>query len=282
MRERLAQGHDTSLQAVPGWDLPTLAGAGALRSTANDMMRFLDACQGKRRTELRTAIASLVEVRRQTDIKGMYAAAGWFVETAQGDELVVKDGGTGGYTSFVGYSMRTGIAVVLLSNTQSLITTPMLGRHLLNANLPLPTLYRQVPIDPGKLSAYAGRYPLTPHFMLTVTPKDGHLMVQATGQGEFEVFPESDTRFFYRVVDAQITFELAPDGTASALVLYQAGIGGGTITLRSAPTRGRCSRRSGIGAFSLPLACGKGLLTETTAATQARWPEPVFMPHSGH
>lgn len=59
--------------------------------------------------------------------------------------------------------------------------------------------------------------------MLTVTPKAGHLMVQATGQGEFEVFPESDTRLFYRVVDAQITFELAPDGTASALVLHQNG-----------------------------------------------------------
>jgi hypothetical protein len=48
-------------------------------------------------------------------------------------------------------------------------------------------------------------------------------MVQATGQDEYEVFPESDTRFFYRVADAQITFELAPDGTASALVLRQNG-----------------------------------------------------------
>jgi hypothetical protein len=49
------------------------------------------------------------------------------------------------------------------------------------------------------------------------------LMGQATGQDEYEVFPESDTRFFYRVVDAQITFELAPHGTASALALHQSG-----------------------------------------------------------
>jgi hypothetical protein len=48
-------------------------------------------------------------------------------------------------------------------------------------------------------------------------------MVQATGQDEYEVFPESDTRFFYKVVDAQITFELTPGGTASALVLHQNG-----------------------------------------------------------
>jgi serine-type D-Ala-D-Ala carboxypeptidase/endopeptidase len=102
-------------------------------------------------------------------------------------------------------------------------TTPGLGRRLLNPNFPLPALHRQAPIDPAKLRAYAGRYPLTPRFVLTVTPRDGRLMVQATGQDEYEVFPESETQFFYRVVDAQITFELAPDGTASALVLHQNG-----------------------------------------------------------
>jgi CubicO group peptidase (beta-lactamase class C family) len=223
MFERLAQGHDTSLHPVPGWDIPTLAGAGALRSTANDMMRFLDACQGGRKTDLSPAIASLLNVRRQTDKNGVYAAAGWFAETAHNDELVVKDGGTGGYATFIGYSARTGIAAVLLSNAASWTATPALGRHLLNANFPLPTLHRQVPIDPGKLSVYAGRYPLTPRFVLTVTSRDGRLMVQATGQEEYEVFPESDTRFFYRVVDAQISFELTPDGTASALVLHQNG-----------------------------------------------------------
>lgn len=62
--------------------------------------------------------------------------------------------------------------------------------------------------------------------------------MQATDQDEYEVFHLGDTRFFYRVVDAQMTFELAPDGTAAALVLHQNGGDrpGGTITLRGAPT----------------------------------------------
>jgi hypothetical protein len=64
---------------------------------------------------------------------------------------------------------------------------------------------------------------MTPRFVLTVTPRDRRSMVQATGQDEVEVFPESDTRFFSRVVNAQITVELAPDGTASALVLHENG-----------------------------------------------------------
>jgi len=144
MHERLAQGHDPSLHAIPGRAFSSLAGGGALRSTANDMMRFLDACQGRRKTDLSGAIASLLEVRHETDTEGVYAAAGWFVETAHNDELVIKDGGTGGYATFIGYSTRKGIAAVLLANTASWATNQALGRHLLNANFPLPT-----PMDPG-------------------------------------------------------------------------------------------------------------------------------------
>lgn len=112
---------------------------------------------------------------------------------------------------------------MLLSNAASWTSTPALGRHLVSAAFPLPALRRQVVLDPAKLAGYAGRYALTPKFILTVTAEDGRLMVQATGQDKYEVFPESDTQFFYRVVNAQITFEMAPDGTAVALVLHQNG-----------------------------------------------------------
>jgi serine-type D-Ala-D-Ala carboxypeptidase/endopeptidase len=87
---------------------------------------------------------------------------------------------------------------------------------------------RQVPIEPGKLNALAGLYPLTPRLVLTITPKDRHLMIEV-GQEPFEVFLESDTRFFYRAMNAQITFELATDGSASALVLHQDGRNRGAV-----------------------------------------------------
>jgi D-alanyl-D-alanine-carboxypeptidase/D-alanyl-D-alanine-endopeptidase len=223
MQARLTPGHNTSLRKVPNWDLPTLAGAGALRSTAHDLLRFLDACQGRINTPLATAFAALLDVRRQTDADPQVAAAGWFVRNQHDDEIVWKDGGTGGYATFIGYSARSGIAAVLLANTSNWFTTPRIGWHLINPAYPLPTMRQAVPIDPAKLPPLAGRYPLTPNFVLTVTPRDGHLMVQATNQDEYEVFPESDTRFFYRVVDAQLTFELGPDGNATAVVLHQNG-----------------------------------------------------------
>ncbi len=46
MKARLAVGHDQGLESVENWDLPTLAGAGALRSTANDLLKFLAANLG--------------------------------------------------------------------------------------------------------------------------------------------------------------------------------------------------------------------------------------------
>ena len=223
MHSRLAPGHDTSLRPVPGWEFLCLAGAGALRSTANDLLRFLEACQGRRETSLAAALASLLDVRRQADQPRTYAAGGWFVRTTDGDEVVVKDGGTGGYATYAGYSTRTGIAVVLLANTASYHINTALGRHMLNAASKPPPLRRAVPVEPAKLERFVGRYPLQRDFVLTVTQQDGRLMARATGQDAFEIYPESDTRFFYRVVDAQITFEVAPDGTAAALTLHQNG-----------------------------------------------------------
>lgn len=223
MRRRLTPGHDTGLRTVPNWDLPTLAAAGALRSTANDLLRFLQAAQQKRETSLARAFATLLDVRRQTNSAGLYAAAGWFVQSMRSDELVIKSGGTGGYTSFIGYSKRTGIAAVLLSNAAGGDRTTQIGRHLINAAFPIPASHQQVPIDPAKFPAYIGRYALTPQFIITVTSTDGRLMVQATGQREFELFPEGETRFFLRAVDAQITFELGTDGQAEVLMLHQNG-----------------------------------------------------------
>jgi D-alanyl-D-alanine-carboxypeptidase/D-alanyl-D-alanine-endopeptidase len=223
MQARLTPGHNPSLQTVSNWDIPTLAGAGALRSTANDLLRFLDACRGRVKTPLLPAFASLLNIRRQTDAAAQVVASGWFVRMQNEDELVWKDGGTGGYSSFIGYSTRSGNAAVLLANTASWETTPRIGWHLINAAYKLPIMRQQITIDPAKLAGLAGHYPLTPEFVLTVTPRDGHLMVQATNQEEYEVFPETDTRFFYRVVDAQLTFEVGAGGTATAVVLHQNG-----------------------------------------------------------
>ncbi len=78
-------------------------------------------------------------------------------------------------------------------------------------------------VDPGLYDAYVGEYELAPGFILTVTREGDHLMTQATGQQKVEVFPSSETEFFLKVVDAQITFVRGPGGTVDQLVLHQGG-----------------------------------------------------------
>jgi serine-type D-Ala-D-Ala carboxypeptidase/endopeptidase len=222
MRGRLAQGHDSGLDPVPNWDLPTMAGAGALRSTANDLFTFLEVCLGLHETRLAPAFARMLTVRRHAGAQ-MDVAFGWFVASRHDDEIVWKSGETGGYSSFIGYSTKSRLASIVLSNANNLNSD--LGFHLINPAYPLAKLHRQVAIDPARLATYVGSYAITTDFFLTITQRDGRLFVTATDQATYELFPESETDFFLRVVDAQITFERSTDGhrPAPALVLHQNG-----------------------------------------------------------
>ncbi|HEX3128257.1 MAG TPA: serine hydrolase, partial [Thermoanaerobaculia bacterium] len=75
---------------------------------------------------------------------------------------------------------------------------------------PLPPERQAAQVDPALYDNYVGVYELAPGFLLTVTREGDHLMTQATRQSKIEIFPESETRFFLKVVDAQIEFQRGP------------------------------------------------------------------------
>jgi hypothetical protein len=80
-----------------------------------------------------------------------------------------------------------------------------------------------VRVAPEILARYVGEYELFPGFTLVVTQEGEKLFAQATGQPRFEIFAESETRFFLEVVDAQVDFVVDPAGTVTGLVLHQGG-----------------------------------------------------------
>ena len=222
MQQRLARGHNAGLAPVANWDFSVLAGAGALRSTANDLLKFLQMCLKPGEGPVAAAQKlALAERRPRADQRDV--ASGWFVASRFGDELVWKDGGTAGYATFIGYSTKTRRNCILLSNAADYAPNTALGTHLVNAAYPLPKLRREVPVDPALLATYAGRYEISPTFILTVRPDGGRLYIQATAQAEFEVYAESETEFFYRVVNAQVTFDRPEGGVAPSLTLHQNG-----------------------------------------------------------
>lgn len=59
--------------------------------------------------------------------------------------------------------------------------------------------------------------------MLTVTEEKGALFIQATGQEKLPVFATARDKFFYKVVEAQITFTRNAAGKVTGLILHQGG-----------------------------------------------------------
>jgi D-alanyl-D-alanine-carboxypeptidase/D-alanyl-D-alanine-endopeptidase len=76
MQKALAKGHDQSGQVTANWDIPTLAGAGALRSNMTDMLKFLDANVGPPKNDLERAMRDAQKPRAPAG-PGMQIGLNW-------------------------------------------------------------------------------------------------------------------------------------------------------------------------------------------------------------
>jgi serine-type D-Ala-D-Ala carboxypeptidase/endopeptidase len=228
MKQRLAVGHNAMLVPVANWDLPTLAGAGALRSSANDMLTFLEAFLGYRETPLAPAMKAMLEVRRRVGNTRFGIGLAWGIL----GEVAWHDGGTGGFRSFAGYNPKERIGVVVLSNAFTPSGVDDICLHLLNPKAPLanpepPNQHTGIQVDPELLENYTGRYQLAPDRILEITREGGRLFAQAIAQAiggpKFEVFPEGEKNFFVKATGSQITFETGPGGRSTSLIMQRAG-----------------------------------------------------------
>jgi serine-type D-Ala-D-Ala carboxypeptidase/endopeptidase len=223
MKSRLAAGHNPEGAIVPNWDFPSLAGAGALRSTANDMLRFLAANLDSNRSAINAALRLSHRPRHTGSGPTVHIGLAWHMLSASGPEIVMHNGGTGGYRSFIGYDPEMGVAVVVLSNTAGDVDD--IGLHLLNPKFPLKKVVKriEVKVEEARLDELVGRYALAPTFVMTVTREADALFVQATGQSKIRAYAESDSTFFFKEVDAQVSFTRGADGKGSRIVLHQGG-----------------------------------------------------------
>ena len=227
MKARLAIGHNDAGTAVANWDIPTFAGAGALRSTANDILTFLAANLGYTKTPLASAMAAEVSIRRPTGTPNMEIAYAWHVLSKEGRSIIWHNGGTGGYRTFMGYDPKTRAGVVVLTNISTAAGGDDIGRHLLDASYPLqkvepPKEHKEVTVDAKLLDRYAGKYQM-PNAIMAISRDGDQLSIQLTGQPKVPMFPESDRKFFLKVVDAQITFDSDAQGKTTQAVLHQGG-----------------------------------------------------------
>jgi CubicO group peptidase (beta-lactamase class C family) len=223
-KKRLAQGYDGALFPAKNWDFDVLAGAGALRSTANDLLQFLAANMEYTTTPLTKAMRLMRSVQPQrAGSADMQILLGWHVYKRYGVNILWHNGVTGGYWSFIGFDPEKKTAAVVLSNTR--FDNDAIGLHAIDRNWPVEKLNApkervERTVDPGLLSRYVGIYRFGPNYTIQVSLEYGRLWVRDTSEKVLEMVPESDTEFFFRTMDVQVSFMLDSSGKPTRLITH--------------------------------------------------------------
>ncbi len=220
LKGRLARGHNTAGE-VSNWDIPTLAGAGAIRSTARDMLTFLAANMGLERTPLSEAMEMSHEERVDAG-RDMRVGLAWHIRDNGETRIVWHNGGTGGYRTFCGFIQDQEIGVVVLSNMN--VGADDIGFHLLDSSYELLAIKEEVEVETEVLERYAGHYKFEKDgVVVSVFRKDDRIITEFPGQAPLAFFPESETKYFMKEAPITITFDIDETGAVSGLVLTQGG-----------------------------------------------------------
>jgi CubicO group peptidase (beta-lactamase class C family) len=202
---------------------PELAAAG-LWTTPGDLARFAmgiqDALAGKSHSVVAKAMAEQMLTRQiQNDGLGVFL-------DGEGQTLRFSHNGSneGFQCMFVAYA-HTGQGAAIMTNSDrggELISEIMFAiAHEYGWADYKPAERTIVKVDPAIFRNYVGRFQLASNFILTITQEGDHLFAQATGQPKAEIFAESDSEFFPKVSDAQITFVRDGQGRVTELILHQ-------------------------------------------------------------
>jgi CubicO group peptidase (beta-lactamase class C family) len=217
----LAPGHDGAGQTTPNWHLAALASAGAIVSTADDMLRFLKANMGVVKTDLYPAMQLAQTPRAAGPGPANRIGLVWMTAHAEGGDVVWHNGMTGGYASYVGFTADRKHGVVVLTNKA--VSVDNLGQATLLPGVALAPAHKQVSMSEQQLDEYVGGYELHPGFVVTLFRKGDQLLAQATGQGAFPVFPSARDEFFANVAQISLSFKRDGQGKINGLVLHQNG-----------------------------------------------------------
>jgi CubicO group peptidase (beta-lactamase class C family) len=229
-------GYDHFLKLIPGrasgymlikdglanaeyLDMSQPYAAGSLFSTVEDLARW-DRALGEGKLISKESYA-----RMYTPLKNNYAY-GWVVATAKGRKEIQHGGGINGFGTEILRYPEQKVCVVVLCNV--LPMNPGQVAHDLAAiavgePYEQPRARKVAKVDPKVYDAYPGRYQLGPKVIATIARQGDRLLIQVTDQPEFEMFPESETAFFLKVVDATIRFNKDGKGRVSELVIHQGG-----------------------------------------------------------
>ncbi|MGD0296942.1 MAG: serine hydrolase [Bryobacteraceae bacterium] len=186
--------------------------AGSLYSTTEDLLRWERGLFGGK-------VLSAASLQKMTTPFKQDYAFGLGVHITAGHKVIDHGGGIEGFNTHLAYYPDDQLTVVVLGNLNGPASdiAGKLGAVALGQPVQLPSERKEITVPRKVLEKYVGTYELKPGFDLVVTLEGDQLAAQATGQQKFPLFAESETKFFLKVVDAQVEF------AGDHLILHQGG-----------------------------------------------------------
>jgi serine-type D-Ala-D-Ala carboxypeptidase/endopeptidase len=225
MAARLTPGHDPYLRRIDVWEMKTLQASGSVRSSANDMLRFLAAYLGGTRTPVAESMALQLRSRAPSDAR---AALGWGLPNLGAREVYYWEGGKSGYRSTVAFDTHARTGVVVLQNARTDDKPTALALYLLTGralppapSAPAQKAVKQVPAE--VLERYAGSYRARDGIARVIQKGDHLLVSYEAADGGLEFLATGERDFFYRAGNDDIAFEVDASGAVSGMRIYPDG-----------------------------------------------------------
>lgn len=211
----LAAGHDADDNQVPLWTFRAIAPAGAIVSSASDMVKYLRAnmLQGP------LAKQCLFAQQPRATIPGDRIGLVWLTDDVT--KSVWHNGATNGYQSEVAISPDHRMGAFVLTNGG--LSPDDIAFHAIDPALPVANAPAVVQLDGATLDGYVGTYNGPEGLTFVIRRADAKLTAQLSKQPAFRIYASAKDRFFYKIVDAQIDFKRDTNKAVSALVLHQNG-----------------------------------------------------------
>lgn len=213
---RLAPGHNEQGKPQKNWDFDVFAPAGAIRSTASDMVKYLKANMAAGAG----SPMALAHQPRQEIGGGNKIGLAWMVTGKLG--IVWHNGMTGGYASFVGFSADHKHGVVVLTNVAASVDDLAFATLVPEAPLAAPNK-AAVNLSTAALDAVSGTFKLDTGLVMR-TFREGELFyLRADGQPAVQIYASGPNDFFVRIAPISLTFTRDAAGGVTGLVLHQNG-----------------------------------------------------------
>jgi serine-type D-Ala-D-Ala carboxypeptidase/endopeptidase len=244
-----AAGHLPSGSETPAWTIPgDMAGVGGVRATLDDMVRYVQAQLGHADDSAAAPLLAALQTTQQPLSQQPPMAMNWMIAPLAGRNVLMHEGGTGGFSSLVGFDPAHKRGVVILSDTALTVLGGLgsLGAHLLDPSAPIGKP-RKLATPPAELlEGLVGTWRLATGMQIEVARKGDMLTIHPAGQSIFELGYDDAGDFFPTQFDALLSPKRAADGSYS-FVWHQ---GGGAF----AATRVTDAASSATSAADIPLA----------------------------